>query len=125
MNRRAIAVGAGLSILVGPLLAGEPPKPSAPAELVTKLGSDEFREREAASRRLAELGPAALDALRPACRSEDPEVARRARELVGRIERWAANEKTLAPTLVELTADNAPLADVLADLSKQTGYAVT
>jgi hypothetical protein len=124
MSRRAIAMCVGLSMLAGSLVAGEPPPLPAPAELVGKLGSDEFREREAAGKRLDELGVAALDALRLACRSEDPEVARRARELVGRIEWRHANEVALAPTLVELSVENAPLADVLASLSKQTGYTV-
>lgn len=92
--------------------------------LVANLGSAEFTEREAAMKRLEELGAAALEELRVACRSENPEIARRAQELVRKIERKLTNEKLLAPTLVELDAKNTPLDTVLADLSKQSGYEV-
>lgn len=92
--------------------------------LVANLGSAEFTEREAAMKRLEELGAAALEELRVACRSENPEIARRAQELVRKIERKLTNEKLLAPTLVELDAKNTPLDSVLADLSKQSGYEV-
>ena len=57
-------------------------------------------EREAAGRRLDEIGAPALEPLRAACRSDDPEVARRARDLVARIGRRLANEQALAPTVV-------------------------
>jgi HEAT repeat protein len=46
--------------------------------LIKQLGSDRFREREQASRKLVEFGPGALDRLRLAARSSDQEVARRA-----------------------------------------------
>jgi HEAT repeat protein len=46
--------------------------------LIRKLGSPEFEDREAASARLIALGRGALDALRKAGKSEDPEVANRA-----------------------------------------------
>jgi hypothetical protein len=119
------AAVASVLLLAGSLLAvADPPAadPPAAARLVEKLGDADFHAREAATQRLEELGPAALDALRAACRSDDPEVARRAGELVGRIERRAANERVLAPTVVELAAADARLDAVLADLSKQSGY---
>jgi hypothetical protein len=93
-------------------------------QLVEKLGSEDFAEREAATKRLDELGAPALDDLRAACRSEDPEVADRAKDLVRKIERRIASERALAPTVVELTAKNTPLDAVLAALSKQSGYEV-
>jgi HEAT repeat protein len=46
--------------------------------LIKQLGSDRFREREQASRKLVEFGPGALERLRLAARSRDQEVARRA-----------------------------------------------
>lgn len=103
--------------------------PPAPSEqdikgLIAKLGSDDFAEREAATSRLDEIGAPALAELRLATRSDNPEVVRRARELLRAIEGRAANEKTLAPTLVELDAKNRRLDDVLADLSKQAGCEV-
>src|SRR5260370_19046506 len=51
--------------------------------LIQQLGSSKFSEREAASQRLEALGRSALDALRRAARSEDPEVRRRGEALIG------------------------------------------
>jgi hypothetical protein len=102
------------------------PQPNAreAAQLVEKLGATEFAEREAASKRLEELGVLALDDLRAACKSDNPEIADRAKDLVRKIERRVSSERILAPTLVELDAKDAPLDDVLAALSKQAGYEV-
>ncbi|HUR53543.1 MAG TPA: hypothetical protein VMZ71_05410 [Gemmataceae bacterium] len=124
MTRRMLAVAA---LLLSPLAAfGDPPPvPKSPAfKLVEQLGSEDYAEREAASKQLDELGAAAFDAIRAGCQSNDPEVASRARELASRIGRRIENEKFLAPSVVELAADETPLDTVLADLSKQTGYAV-
>lgn len=123
MPRPAVAV---LALAAVPLAAADPPvaPPAAVADLVAQLGSDDYPRREAASKKLDAVGPAALPALRAAARSANPEVARRAGDLAARIGRRAANERALDPTLVDLTADNAPLAAVLADLSKQAGFPV-
>lgn len=59
--------------------------PSIP-ELVRNLADPKFRVREDASRSLWQLGNHALSALKEATRSEDPEMAHRARELVRKIE---------------------------------------
>jgi hypothetical protein len=56
------------------------------ARLIGRLGSDEFTEREAASKALDELGEKALPALRVAARSEDAEVRLRATVLIREIE---------------------------------------
>src|SRR5262249_44071332 len=56
------------------------------ARLIARLGSDEFTEREAASKALGELGEKALPALRVAARSEDAEVRLRATVLIREIE---------------------------------------
>src|SRR5581483_8932971 len=111
----AVAVFVAIAVVA----AAEPPQPADVRQLVEKLGSPDFTEGEDATKKLEALGAAALDELRPACKSDDPEVARRALDLVRKIERKLANEKTLAPTLVELDAKDMPLDDVLAELSKQ------
>ncbi len=55
--------------------------------LIARLGSPQFRERQAAGRALDRIGAAALDALdRAAAASPDPEVRRRARALIAQIE---------------------------------------
>jgi hypothetical protein len=130
MPRPAAALAA-LTLLTGSLLAvpeSQPPDPadgSPVAALVARLGSADYAAREAAGKELHALGPAALEPLRAACRSGNPEVARRARLLVARIERRVENEAALAPTLVELKAGRSAVETVLASLSEQTGYAVT
>ena len=52
------------------------------AELVEKLGSDRFEERETASRELQKIGEPALPALRNATQSKDREVRVRSEQLV-------------------------------------------
>jgi hypothetical protein len=71
------------------LLSGPSPLRADPAEiqrLVAQLGSPKFAQREAASRRLEAIGPAALDALRQATESDDTEVRRRAEELLAHVD---------------------------------------
>jgi hypothetical protein len=51
--------------------------------LIQQLGSENFREREAASRSLAVIGEPAEPALRRAMRHNDPEIRHRALQLVG------------------------------------------
>lgn len=113
--------------LVGGLAAADdpPPAPDPVAALVARLGHADFAQREDAERRLSDLGPEAVPALREAAASDDPEVARRAGRAVARILHRAENDKLLAPTLVTLAANDAPLDAVLADLSKQSGFDVT
>jgi len=55
-------------------------------ELIKQLGSTDFKQRSAATKALLEL-PEAERPLRTAMRSADPEVARRAAEIVAEIER--------------------------------------
>jgi hypothetical protein len=105
----------------------EPPTSPSRAEielLIKNLGSMEFAEREDASKRLEKLGVPVLEDLRTAIRSEDPEVVRRAAEIVRRIERTVANDKALSPTLVAIEVRNQPLDAVLAEVSKQSKYEV-
>jgi hypothetical protein len=93
----SVAVVAGVA--VNPTTRGFPPSPEGPpsrardetaarvSRLIARLGSDDFAEREAATRELEAVGAPALAALREvAAKTEDEEVRRRAGELVGRIE---------------------------------------
>src|SRR5204863_8953154 len=56
------------------------------ARLIKQLGDDEFEKREAATTRLKESGEPALDAATKATTSSDPEVRRRAEDIVAAIE---------------------------------------
>lgn len=64
-------------------------KTASPAKeiegLIEKLGAEEFAEREAAMKRLIEIGRPAVDALRKALESDDPEVVWRARKALEKI----------------------------------------
>ncbi|MDY3552236.1 hypothetical protein R5W24_001316 [Gemmata sp. JC717] len=116
-----------LCVALGAVAGAAPVQPVGPRDiprLIDALGSEDFAEREAATKRLDELNLLALAGLRAATRSENPEVADRAKDLVKRIERRAANDRLLAPTTVELDATDAPLDTVLAALSKQAGCEV-
>ncbi len=97
-----------------------PPKPIA--DLVKKLASPDFRTRDQAAKDLEAAGRAALPALRELEKSDDPELAAKAKELVERIGKQAANDATLAPTLVQLPAEERELREILADLEKQSAF---
>jgi len=68
------------------------PGPAAPTAgdvpgLIRQLGDADFRVREAATRRLREIGKSAVPALREALASADPEVCSRADSLLRQVER--------------------------------------
>src|SRR5205814_9077475 len=56
-------------------------------ELIRQLGSDNFQQREQASKDLISLGEPALTALRLAAKGTDADVARRATACITQIER--------------------------------------
>lgn len=96
-------------------------KPTADAErLVRQLGAARHADREAAFRALDALGAAARPALQDGVKSGNPEVSRRAGELLARLDRQAESAAALAPTTVQLKATDVPLAEVVRDLSKQS-----
>ncbi|HEY1377960.1 MAG TPA: HEAT repeat domain-containing protein [Gemmataceae bacterium] len=96
------------------------PKPTDADRLVQQLGAARHADREAAARALDALGPAALPALREGVKSSDPEVRRRAGELLAKQERRAESAAALAATKVHVKAADAPLADVVRDLERQS-----
>jgi RNA polymerase sigma factor (sigma-70 family) len=79
-------------------VAPEAPEPKPPDEkairaLIRQLGDDEFEKREAAQRRLVEIGEPALPQLREAARdSRDAEISQRAARLVRLIEKTIFGE---------------------------------
>ena len=125
--KRAFAAGIG-SFVLGGVLWAAPITPIADKEkiavLVKQLGSNSFRERESATRDLEALGEPALDSLREAAKSTDPEVVTRASKLVERIGVKVRTAKLLSPTVVDLDLKNVTVKEALAELSKQSGYDV-
>jgi hypothetical protein len=69
-----------LAVLCGTAAAEQPEEIE---RLVQQLGSQKFAEREGASAGLKRIGQPAVEALRRAASSTDPEVRWRARELLG------------------------------------------
>jgi hypothetical protein len=95
--------------------------PPTVAQLVLRLGSSDFADREEASRALDGLGTPALAELRKAALSNDPEVRRRSRELVQRIEKRSETARLLEPHRVHLIFKDTPVAEALADFARQSG----
>lgn len=100
------------------------PTPREAESLIEKLGHEEYVVREAASRRLEAFGVLALAPLRIAAKSDNPEIAERAKNLLPKIEFRIASDHLLTPTLVEINVKEARLDNVLAALSKQAGCEV-
>src|SRR5262249_44379483 len=65
-------------------------------------------------------GPPVLPLLRAAATHPDPEVRRRARDLITELEKRADNERVLTPRTVRVEARDRPLREVLEDLSRQS-----
>jgi len=63
------------------------------ARLVKQLGDDEFEKREEATTRLKEIGEPALAAVTKAATSSDPEVRRRAEDIVAILEKKLFGEQ--------------------------------
>lgn len=103
---KAVALAAGilLTVVCGGFAMtgsgrGEQPAPAAApaprlvddpaAKLVEQLGATEFADREAAQKKLRELGVKANSALRAGLKSEDPEVRNRSAKLLSEIRKDA------------------------------------
>ncbi len=83
--------------------------------LIEKLASDDFALREAASRELFELGRRSLPPLRDALKDKDAEVARRAKNLIERIEEEPSHR--LSSAAIRLLALRKPSGSVEALLA--------
>lgn len=92
-----------------------------PAELVARLGSPRFAEREAAAESLKKLGRPALPALRRALSAADPEIRLRALKVRGEIEAAVL----LEPTVVRLDFRDRPLSEVIAEFGRRAGVSVS
>lgn len=111
-----------LLLLAGMLLGGVPADPGEDrGALVSRLGASRYSDREAASKALRGLGVAALPELRAAVKTAtDPELRSRATDLIAKIE----NAAMLQPTPVRFSYPGTPLAEVVHDLSTQSGFRI-
>src|SRR5437870_5007680 len=98
----AVCLAAGA--VAGP--AADDPRPTAADadRLVRQLGSSRAADREAAGKALDRLGSAARPALREGVKSTDPEIRRRAGDLLAKLDRQAESAAALAPTKVRVRA---------------------
>ena len=87
-----------------------------PEELVSRLGSNTYADREAAGEALVKIGREALPALGKAAESRDPEVRRRAATLAARIEAGAV----LNATRVRLDVHDRPLAEAVEAIERES-----
>jgi hypothetical protein len=85
------------------------------AALVGQLGDPAYLQREDAEEQLAKLLPGSIVALRPATRSDDPEIAARAKVLLDRIERDGTLVRWRAAVHVVLTQPPPGTFEVLLD----------
>ncbi|HEY7326915.1 MAG TPA: hypothetical protein VH592_04720, partial [Gemmataceae bacterium] len=79
------------------------PTPKQIAQWVEQLGDNDFKMREDASKKLWQAGAAAEPALEKAIKSDDPEVARRARELLDKFH-WGIYPDTPADIVALIRA---------------------
>jgi len=94
------------------------------ARLSEQLGDRDYRVREAAGKRFADLEADALPSLKAVARTGNPEATDRAVDLIAKIERAVANAKSTAGTVVELKAEEQTLGAAFDTLRKQTGYTI-
>jgi hypothetical protein len=136
MPRKSLACLVVGLVLVSLLWGQAPPDkkadktPDKPAEkpvidpaaqrLVEQLADLDFHKRDEAARQLEALGEKALPALRAARKHHDPEVRRRAADLLEPIE----SALLLAPKRVTLALEKKTAAEALAAIGKQTGYGI-
>jgi hypothetical protein len=124
MRAFVLAAAAVVAAVVASVTAGDAGSDRV-QRLVDRLGSGGFRDRESATRELDNVGEPALDALRKAAASTDPETRRRAADLVERINGRLSVARVLAPTSVQFDYKDKPLADAVADLGRQIGTTIT
>jgi hypothetical protein len=94
-------------------------------ELITQLGSPQFKEREKAMHALEAIGGPALDALQRAALSNDPEIGRRAQNLVRAVRRQIDTARFLAPLRLRLVYRQTPVLQAVEDFAAKTGFPIT
>ena len=94
------------------------------SEMIKSLGDSSFELREKAEKDLGLVGEPALEQLRKARKSEDPEIRRRTESLIKKIETESDNKKLIDPKKITMKHVDAPVTEVIADLVKQSGYRI-
>src|SRR5437667_112635 len=92
--------------------------------LVKQLGAQLFRDREAAEKELEAIGAPVVDYLRRTMKDAEPEVSRRAAEIIRRLDEKAVTANILAPKKVKLSLKDVTVLEAVAELRRQSGYVV-
>ncbi len=95
-----------------------PKKDPGAERLVLQLGSKEFAEREAAEKKLREMGAKALPAVRAGLANGSPEVVERCTRLLPllRVEHMKATEHPVWKKFAEVAGESKDAADLYADM---------
>jgi hypothetical protein len=122
----ALLLGLWAGLLAIPPAPADDKKPDAEKiqKLIDQLGSDKYEDRQNAVKELDAIGEPALELLRKAVKDGEPEVRKRADELVKKIEKATEQTRVLAATKVHLVFKDTPVADAVAEIQKKTGYNV-
>ena len=118
---KRLLVAASLLSFAAAVPAVPPPSSVSPEHLVEQLGSDSYVEREAAMAALERVGAAAVPALEAATRNPNPEICKRAAEVLGTLRRSSDSKDRLATKPLRLSYRNIPLGTALNDLKSRTG----
>lgn len=118
----AVTLGGALALYSAP--APNAADPDRIEKLIKQLGSDQFAEREKATRELEAIGSAAVPALEKASSSADQETSMRAKGLLEKLSQAAESEKLLTPTRIRLEYKDTPVPEAVADLAKKTGFQI-
>ena len=120
--RRALIVGLTLSMGLPSAFAHPPAtsKRANVAQLIAQLADRDFHIRDSAQKSLANVGVEALPELQKARSHSDPEVRRRLDELIPPL----AHKRALSPKLITLHMIDRPIQEVLAEVTRQTGYKI-
>ena len=125
--RRRLLAAVGAWAVCAWALAADGPAPArtpTPEHLVAQLGSERYADREAAAKALAEAGPAAIPLLKAAAGGPNPEVARRAGDILAQLQRIDDSARRLVAKTVRLAYKDVPLGTAVNDLKTQTGLNV-
>jgi hypothetical protein len=129
MNKRLGITAIAICLIVASWGHAQAPAPnptakSRIAELVGKLGSSSYVQRELARKELEKIGTPALDALHAAKKTSDVETARRIGELVRLFEEQLLTQQVLAAKEIHLKLTDANVDQAIAELNRLSGYTV-
>ncbi len=100
--------------------------PDSPyVQAVQNLSHPKFAEREAADKKLRQIGADALPALKDQLEKRDLEAQARARRIIAAIDEQSIGARLLAAPRIRLQFDNITVVDAIKTVNTQTGFQFT